>query len=105
MCEKVVGDLWCAERVGSSCVRVEVWCRPYGRSPASGWVMCIFFFSSRRRHTRSLRDWSSDVCSSDLFGWLASRLPRARLLPAVYAFFVVNLLAFALELEARVFFV
>src|SRR5438874_13693381 len=24
------------------------------------------FFSSRRRHTRSLRDWSSDVCSSDL---------------------------------------
>src|SRR5690349_23488386 len=29
--------------------------------------MCVFFFfSSRRRHTRSLRDWSSDVCSSDL---------------------------------------
>src|SRR3989440_1753192 len=27
----------------------------------------IFFFSSRRRHTRSDRDWSSDVCSSDLF--------------------------------------
>src|SRR5699024_11279922 len=25
-----------------------------------------FFFSSRRRHTRSKRDWSSDVCSSDL---------------------------------------
>src|SRR6267378_2121654 len=28
--------------------------------------MYFFFFSSRRRHTRSLRDWSSDVCSSDL---------------------------------------
>src|SRR5699024_11259436 len=28
--------------------------------------VCIFFFSSRRRHTRSKRDWSSDVCSSDL---------------------------------------
>src|SRR5207249_9744690 len=28
----------------------------------------FFFFSSRRRHTRSKRDWSSDVCSSDLFG-------------------------------------
>src|SRR2546428_1114280 len=30
--------------------------------------MCVFFFffSSRRRHTRSDRDWSSDVCSSDL---------------------------------------
>src|SRR5438045_5397655 len=27
---------------------------------------CLFFFSSRRRHTRCLSDWSSDVCSSDL---------------------------------------
>src|SRR3989337_3703644 len=26
----------------------------------------FFFFSSRRRHTRCYRDWSSDVCSSDL---------------------------------------
>src|SRR5688572_30926207 len=33
----------------------------------------FFFFSSRRRHTRFDCDWSSDVCSSDLFvaGWLA----------------------------------
>src|SRR6266498_3422154 len=30
-----------------------------------GWRLC-FFFSSRRRHTRCGRDWSSDVCSSDL---------------------------------------
>src|SRR5438105_6383782 len=29
----------------------------------------FFFFSSRRRHTRSTRDWSSDVCSSDLALW------------------------------------
>src|SRR5690606_40792209 len=28
--------------------------------------LCVFFFSSRRRHTRFSRDWSSDVCSSDL---------------------------------------
>src|SRR6266511_2769759 len=28
--------------------------------------MLFFFFSSRRRHTRFSRDWSSDVCSSDL---------------------------------------
>src|SRR2546422_329500 len=28
--------------------------------------LCFFFFSSRRRHTRCSRDWSSDVCSSDL---------------------------------------
>src|SRR5690606_39649924 len=31
-------------------------------------VCCCFFFSSRRRHTRFSRDWSSDVCSSDLGG-------------------------------------
>src|SRR5476651_1367356 len=29
-------------------------------------ISCFFFFSSRRRHTRYLRDWSSDMCSSDL---------------------------------------
>src|SRR5699024_11986815 len=29
-------------------------------------LLLLFFFSSRRRHTRSKRDWSSDVCSSDL---------------------------------------
>src|SRR5579872_7129601 len=29
-------------------------------------VLFCFFFSSRRRHTRCGRDWSSDVCSSDL---------------------------------------
>src|SRR2546422_5352418 len=38
--------------------------------------MCIlrpmFFFSSRRRHTRCSRDWSSDVCSSDLARKLAT---------------------------------
>src|SRR2546421_4259678 len=35
---------------------------------ARSWTscLCFFFFSSRRRHTRSDRDWSSDVCSSDL---------------------------------------
>src|SRR5690606_39513886 len=29
-------------------------------------LLLFFFFSSRRRHTRFSRDWSSDVCSSDL---------------------------------------
>src|SRR5437016_8866413 len=29
-------------------------------------VLFVFFFSSRRRHTRLVSDWSSDVCSSDL---------------------------------------
>src|SRR5438034_2211815 len=36
-----------------------------------------FFFSSRRRHTRSLCDWSSDVCSSDLTGRASPRVPAA----------------------------
>src|SRR5437762_6326390 len=31
-----------------------------------GYRVCFFFFSSRRRHTRYIGDWSSDVCSSDL---------------------------------------
>src|SRR5256885_4408901 len=30
------------------------------------YLVCFFFFSSRRRHTRLQGDWSSDVCSSDL---------------------------------------
>src|SRR5215213_10786922 len=33
--------------------------------------MFFFFFSSRRRHTRLVSDWSSDVCSSDLPGYNA----------------------------------
>src|SRR6266849_468097 len=35
----------------------------------------FFFFSSRRRHTRSTRDWSSDVCSSDLNDEIRGRRP------------------------------
>src|SRR5690606_40486475 len=34
-------------------------------------VLSTFFFSSRRRHTRFSRDWSSDVCSSDLYMYMA----------------------------------
>src|SRR5215510_1953184 len=41
--------------------------------------MCLFFFSSRRRHTRWPRDWSSDVCSSDLSGVLIALGRDARL--------------------------
>src|SRR5699024_12062907 len=56
-------------RVGS---RSELWgrcslwlsCLNYW-TKRSGWCL-VFFFSSRRRHTSSKRDWSSDVCSSDL---------------------------------------
>src|SRR5688572_33092786 len=37
-----------------------------------------FFFSSRRRHTRFDCDWSSDVCSSDLFGCRSGIGPSGR---------------------------
>ena len=39
-----------------------------GRRGEGGGGWGCFFFSSRRRHTRLRRDWSSDVCSSDLVG-------------------------------------
>src|SRR5690554_768334 len=57
----------------------------------------LFFFSSRRRHTRCGRDWSSDVCSSDLPSWITrigpgwssvssgacpGRMPRSPIMPA-----------------------
>src|SRR2546429_7206008 len=47
--------------------------------------MYFFFFSSRRRHTRCSRDWSSDVCSSDLcllVPSIATRLLRSTSRPA-----------------------
>src|SRR5436853_2304840 len=37
----------------------------------------FFFFSSRRRHTRCLSDWSSDVCSSDLWPTTSWKVPRS----------------------------
>src|SRR5579885_2609846 len=53
-----------------------------------GDVCFFFFFSSRRRHTRSKRDWSSDVCSSDLgtMFWLelSQILTYVPLTPLVY---------------------
>src|SRR2546429_1387908 len=37
----------------------------------------LFFFSSRRRHTRCSRDWSSDVCSSDLMKGVAVQIRKS----------------------------
>src|SRR2546430_5970854 len=42
--------------------------------------VCLFFFSSRRRHTRFDCDWSSDVCSSDLLA-IVDELERQRIDP------------------------
>src|SRR5690242_20849663 len=52
---------------------------------ASSWQGNIFFFSSRRGHTRLTCDWSSDVCSSDLQTVVTSTQiiwpPRLSLIP------------------------
>src|SRR2546422_4285986 len=42
-------------------------------------IILFFFFSSRRRHTRCSRDWSSDVCSSDL-----RNQPRMPIKPPIF---------------------
>src|SRR2546421_7005194 len=68
----MTASCWCTS-VRSACLTVSL-------------LTCyffFFFFSSRRRHTRSDRDWSSDVCSSDLVvqqlqgcsGYAGSSLP------------------------------
>src|SRR3712207_7516470 len=53
--------------------------------------MSFFFFSSRRRHTRYWRDWSSDVCSSDLgtFYTIESLAPAFRAVSHANPFFYV----------------
>src|SRR5690606_41088484 len=43
--------------------------------------LILFFFSSRRRHTRFSRDWSSDVCSSDLTPGNRGAIGRPRIAP------------------------
>ena len=92
--------------------------------PALGWSFAYFFLLLASYYVlRPLRDalavemgsetlkrlfvvtFAAMILLVPLYGWLASRLPRARLLPVVYGFFVLNLLAFALELHPFVFFV
>src|SRR5256885_11173727 len=56
------GGLYVAARAAVTSVSYAVWME----SPISVRSVEVFFFSSRRRHTRLQGDWSSDVCSSDL---------------------------------------
>src|SRR3712207_7754380 len=53
-------------RSGGCCEQAQERRRHRGRAHGEDLVKYDFFFSSRRRHTRYWRDWSSDVCSSDL---------------------------------------
>src|SRR5215510_4640124 len=54
-------------------------------------MMFVFFFSSRRRHTRWPRDWSSDVCSSDLGAGVRSELAATECLAAEIGEHIVGL--------------
>src|SRR5699024_11753464 len=60
-----------------------------------------FFFSSRRRHTRSKRDWSSDVCSSDLALLGGSILHKVGFIPLITGGF--SLLAIGIGLSLWTF--
>src|SRR6266498_5214506 len=68
-------------------------------------MVVLFFFSSRRRHTRCGRVWSSDVCSSDLDALLAragTDEERAYLLKALAAGHSVDeLVAFDAQIHGR----
>src|SRR5699024_8128406 len=68
-------------------------------------MLLCFFFSSRRRHTRSKRDWSSDVCSSDLFKRAdIYSLSLGLALPAVTSVAVLILLSIGHNLTSIVLF-
>src|SRR5437762_1012249 len=75
-------QVWVGGRSRYRSCRVRAHCGfPYGpphEHQCSLWTR-LFFVSSRRRHTRYIGDWSSDVCSSDLLRRdLAARWPAAR---------------------------
>src|SRR5699024_11973496 len=53
-------------------------------------ILLSFFLSSRRRHTRSKRDWSSDVCSSDLQVLRAAQLHALCQSLAVHAAWLIT---------------
>src|SRR2546429_8517608 len=64
-------------------------------------VYIIFFFSSRRRHTRCSRDWSSDVCSSDLAVAVSGVLSKAPAKEFVLGVVAAKMAAPAMELFFR----
>src|SRR2546429_6577839 len=58
---------------------LELYVRSHSRLCCLSHLLLCFFFSSRRRHTRCSRDWSSDVCSSDLLQLILRFAPPTRL--------------------------
>src|SRR3989304_3173173 len=63
--------------------------------PVPSYILLCVFFSSRRRHTRCSRDWSSDVCSSDLFSGAGEALMSNYIPILQQTWFLAGLLLFA----------
>src|SRR5207245_5824957 len=57
-------------------------------------MFLFFFFSSRRRHTRCYRDWSSDVCSSDLVVHLSTAVNALGFVPWLGSYILLDKLEF-----------
>jgi AAA family ATP:ADP antiporter len=95
-----------------------------GELPALGWSFAYFFLLLCSYYLlRPVRDTVGVALGTEelqrlftvtfvamlvlvpIFGWLSAKLPRARLLPIVYAFFALNLVAFSVHLPPAVFFV
>jgi AAA family ATP:ADP antiporter len=95
-----------------------------GELPALAWAFAYFFFVLCSYYLlRPVRDTVGVALGREelqrlftvtfvvmlvlvpVFGWLSARLPRARLLPVVYGFFALNLLAFSVSVPPAVFFV
>src|SRR5258707_11731360 len=62
-CVILMSRMICVQLIASVLVTLRICLSWFVSVPG---VDVFFFFSSRRRHTRYWRDWSSDVCSSDL---------------------------------------
>src|SRR5699024_11407346 len=58
-------------------------------------TLFYFFFSSRRRHTRSKRDWSSDVCSSDLRN--SEKGVTMKYSPYIYVILIILLISTSMD--------
>jgi AAA family ATP:ADP antiporter len=95
-----------------------------GELPAVGWAFAYFFLLLCSYYIlRPVRDALAVEAGQEalqwlftatfvamlalvpLFGWLSARLPRAKLLPVLYGFFTLNLLAFSFHMSPAVFFV
>src|SRR5256884_3262006 len=84
-------EAWCLDDELVYNIIDEIYSNFIKMATVLAYLLCFFFFSSRRRHTRCSRDWSSDVCSSDLKSSAAfSRFLRGVVYPAPGPLFALS---------------